>query len=589
MIPLFPWFSMSLAGWLLSMIFPGLIPSVGSAVAIGGYWVGKTYHNTVKAVRRAILSGVLALTVWFGLLALAIYTRRWEFALVGLISTGVTSLLAAILLYTVKHVTNAVVSNLRSKISVMSGVIRLQTIPWDQQPLWMKLASLAASPVYGLYLLTMLPIKGVLETLIFVADFVVNDVLKWMNRIVVIVSAVSVCSFFLSGLVLFQLQFNMTGPLDMFTLGLSLLFIATLIALLLMTGSPLVKVLEFIQMLGFINLALIAFVGLYHFRPDLGDPIMRSIGFLWAGVVNNVSSHHWIAMLVAVGLSAIVCRLPWCRPFAGWPSLFILFLWVFSTDFYSKFYTRWDWWVTTVILLASWLYMKTWVLPSATTASGTQTAGANSPSHESNGHGHGHGGGYITFPRVVVAILIFLMWHSGFLGLFSKHTQAQVPPSTPPTASQPQTPVVPFVPANLEDFHILKEGSTDDVWEFQLDGREAWKTLPDITVNDGDEVELSASGQVCGASVGCVGPNGQQGPAKASTLRPGEFPFGDAWYQALVIRIGPHTFQAGDHKTFVVPDGTGYQSIKVIDNYRLPEITTASGGFRLRVVIRRKT
>lgn len=164
-------------------------------------------------------------------------------------------------------------------------------------------------------------------------------------------------------------------------------------------------------------------------------------------------------------------------------------------------------------------------------------------------------------------------------------------PAPPAPAPAPAPPVVPSPGQTVtgqERFQTLKDGTVDGVWEFQLNATEPWKTLPNIVVSDDNVVEFSATGIVCGGPiVGCVGPNGQFGPAKLSTSNAGEFPVGEAFALALVARIGSDTFQVGDHKTYEVPAGTGL-SIDLMDNYRLPYIALASGGFRVKITIRKK-
>jgi len=140
--------------------------------------------------------------------------------------------------------------------------------------------------------------------------------------------------------------------------------------------------------------------------------------------------------------------------------------------------------------------------------------------------------------------------------------------------------------ANLEEFRVLTSNAAAGNYEFQLDAREPWQKVP-VTVSDGDTVDFSAEGRVCGPAVGCVGPNGQDGPASNSLTRPEEFPVGGAYCQALVARIGPQKFQVGDHKTYTVPTGTGSETqIELMDNYRLPELARAAGGFKVRITVR---
>lgn len=178
----------------------------------------------------------------------------------------------------------------------------------------------------------------------------------------------------------------------------------------------------------------------------------------------------------------------------------------------------------------------------------------------------------------------------------------------PPVASVQPTGATPIVPApappspvgataplrqtvaNLEYFQVVRSDPAADQYDFQLDAREQWRALPGITVSAGDQIEFWASGLVCGGEkVGCAGPNGQNGLARTSLTNPDEFPFGNGYCQALLARVGPHMFQVGDQKTYIVPDGTGNESIELMDNFRLPYVAYATGGFRVKLLIRRRT
>lgn len=176
---------------------------------------------------------------------------------------------------------------------------------------------------------------------------------------------------------------------------------------------------------------------------------------------------------------------------------------------------------------------------------------------------------------------------------------SSTPPPLPQQHAPPLAPVVapPAAPAagqtvaNLEDFRVIKDGSDDGEWEFQLDARQPWQSLP-ITVSDGDEVEFYASGLVCGGElVGCAGPNGQKGIAQNPLAKPGEhaeeFPLGSAWCQSLIGRIGSDTFQVGNHKTYTAFVGSN-KVVQLMDNFRLPYIAYATGGFRVKITVRKK-
>lgn len=360
MIPIFAFFALCTGAGLLHTLFPGLFPAAGRATMAGHAIVVGVYRRARNLTRDIAIYGTLALTIWFGLIVLALQFKRWEFAAVGLASTGFATLVSAVLLFTAKAVLTGTLTRINEVATEWSAAIRLQTVPFSRQNY--KLPRLLVAPLYGFYLLLVLPAKAMLEIVKAVCEF--GPTLgNWINRIVVIISAVSVCSWFLSGLVLFQLEFSMDGPLDPFILGLCLMFIATLIALLLMTGSPLVKVLEFIQSLGFINLLLLSFIAFHHFRPDIANPMLTVFTNRWAGLVYNIGHYPCLAMLFMVGVTALCCRMPWPRAFAGPISLGLLILWIFSTDFASHFYFDLGWWIGLIGLTVSWMYMKEWVVP----------------------------------------------------------------------------------------------------------------------------------------------------------------------------------------------------------------------------------
>lgn len=593
MIPIFLWSSLCSAIGLLHMVFPDLFPTAADYAVGGVYWVRATVNNTRRLIRNIMVYSAAALVIWFGLLALAIYTKWWPAVVVGFVSTGMTALLVAVLLFTANKAMTSVTAHILAKAKEWSDKIPIQTVPWHVQPALMRYRNLAGAPLYGLYLLLVLPTKAVLEIIKAIAELGPTFE-KWFRRITVIVAAVSVCSWFLTGLLVFQLEFGMNGPLDIFTLGISCVFIATLISLLLMTGSPMVKVLDFIKTLGFLNLFMLVFVFLHHWLPDFMNPLTKEFASCYHGVIVNIQTQEWIAMIVLLVIVGISCLMPWCRLFAGPLALGLNFFWVFSTDFHGGFYKRWEWWATLVILLLGWLFMNRWKIPTGTPSNQEEQSGANSPATaatpaanaSSSSSAHGSHGFWPVFAFIALLVIAFLWWHNS-----GSTAQAQVSP--PQVVVMQQAPPAP-VPAarqtvtNLEDFAVLKDGSSDGVWEFQLDARQPWRTLP-VSVSDGDEVEFSASGLVCGGiNVGCVGPNGQDGPTKTAIVNRDEFPVGEAFAQALVARIGYGQFQAGGHKTYVVPDGTGQQPIELMDNYRMPYIALASGGFRVKITIRKK-
>jgi len=228
---------------------------------------------------------------------------------------------------------------------------------------------------------------------------------------------------------------------------------------------------------------------------------------------------------------------------------------------------------------------------------GTPVSSATPAPAASAAEGHG-GHSKVSFwhvfaiAAVVVAVILTIMFYNKI-----GQTQASnLPPAPAPVVVTPQpmpASIAQQTVANLEDFRVIRSDDANHEYEFQLDARQPWKTLPGIVVSDGDEVEFSASGLVCGGpNVGCVGPNGQKGipqnPLAKPSEHPEEFPLGSAFCQALIGQIGPYSFQVGGSKTYKVPDGAGNQSIELMDNYRLPYINLATGGFVVKITIRKK-
>ena len=185
----------------------------------------------------------------------------------------------------------------------------------------------------------------------------------------------------------------------------------------------------------------------------------------------------------------------------------------------------------------------------------------------------------------VVICLIVIAANSG------GHAQVMISPPPPVVTAPAPTPAptsnITTCTLGLPDFSMQEDPATGEFKGF-VTAHLPWQQIPSITVNDGDTVEFWATGQMCSPAVGYVGPNGKDGPAGSSLTRSDEFPVGDAWAQALVSRIGPHKFQVGGHKTFVVPVGTGQQSIELMDNFRMPELGLATGGFQVTIKITRK-
>ena len=605
LIPAFSFASLGSVLALIQILFPNLFVAAVNYAVAGEIWINMAYKNSTRTIQRTIVGLVIALCSVLGILVLAIGFKQWTIALAGLVSTGLATLVSSILLYAAKGVLVTTFSHVHHTASDWSSLIRLQTVPFDRQPLWMKLASVATMPVYGLYLLLALPAKAILEVIKAISGFG-SAMAKFLQSIMVISSAASVCSFFLSTLILFQLEFGLDGPLDLFMLGITCLFICILIAMLLMMGSPLVKVLDFIQSLGFISIAMIGFIAMHHVFPRLVDPLSAMLRSRYGNVVTGVSSYPWLAMVVAEIIIVAVCTMPWCRPFAGTFCLLPLGLWILGTDFQSSFYKEWTWWVGLLIPALCWFLTRNWKLQvlhasSITTAIVHHHAPAahHDASHSDHGHGHGHGGGFPIkefvaglFAAIIVIILIQIWTNLNEMNHHRLPPPAFMAGTTGTSDNLPSASLRNFsirqTVTNLKDFAILKNGDSDNEWEFQLDARRPWQNSP-FTVSSGDEVDISATGLVCGGeNLGCVGPNGQDVPAKFSQTNPQEFPYGDALCQALIGRIGSKTFQVGENAKFLVPEGIKDQNSQFMVNYRMPYLEQATGGFQVKTTIRRK-
>jgi hypothetical protein len=599
MIPIFPFFAICLAVGLLNGIFPGLFPAAAGYAGGAAYWVGATINNTRRLIRNIVIYGTIALVTWFGLLAFAIHTKWWPAVLVGFISTGLTALLMAIMMFTVNKLLTGITAHLLTTATAWSAAIKLQTMPWNSQPLWLKIISLVMSPVYGLYLLVFLPTKAVLEIVKAVAAFA-PTVSNWLKNITVIISAVSVCSWFLMSLLAFQLEFGMTGPLNLYVLGLSFAFIAILVALMLMRGSAMVQVLDFIQALGFISLFMLGFIGLHNFLPDLINPLTATFGNRYHGVVNNATAHEWFAMILLCLISGILCRLPWCKSFAGPLSLGLLFLWVFSTDYTVKaasgvtpFYVDWQWWATFAFLLLSWLFMKSWKVVSMVTNTNTANPGAPAPV--------ANGGGGRKFPWKAVMVSAAVAIALIFLGMMAFRSGAQAQVNTLPPQVMVVTPTI-LTPSQTSGivvndprynltpyrtFKVLKSDPSTGEYQFELDARELKQTLP-VLPDAGQVWTFSFSDVlVCAWGAPCTDASGQTIHSKPgnlvgalrATFNADDFIAQFAFQQEVVAYTGDGNLELGGvpQPWSVTSTGAG-KSVYVGFNLRQSEKDNAKGG-----------
>jgi hypothetical protein len=147
------------------------------------------------------------------------------------------------------------------------------------------------------------------------------------------------------------------------------------------------------------------------------------------------------------------------------------------------------------------------------------------------------------------------------------------------------------LPASSENFAYRVEGASGE-YQYQLDGREKWRELTDpagapIQISEGDRIAFFASDAVCALSAPCTGPEGQGTAAGHSEVDPLDFPAPDAHFQALIARIGQRTLEVGRQKLYIVPPGSGAQSVKLMANIRLPELASTKYGYRVRVRIQR--
>ncbi len=137
--------------------------------------------------------------------------------------------------------------------------------------------------------------------------------------------------------------------------------------------------------------------------------------------------------------------------------------------------------------------------------------------------------------------------------------------------------------ANLEEFRILKSNPTAGEYEFQLDARQVWQATK-VVVHGPAKVTIKGTGQVCSGDANCVGPNGQDGPAKTSRFQPEDFPVGEAFCQALVVKFGDTILrQVGSEKTFDLP--AGVHEVSFMANIRKSWVHVASGGFRVTMLV----
>lgn len=519
LIPIFLWFSVCLATGLLHTLFPNLFPSFGNAAIGAGYWVAGTYNNSKRLTQAILTYGTAVLIIWFSLIALSIHTKYWTFAMVAFISTGVAIGAVGLVTSIVEKVVTAGMTHLASTASAWSAKIPLRTMPWNAMPLPMKVWSLGLSPFYGLYLLLMLPAKGILEIAAAIGAFG-KTLEKWMELLIQIMAAICLISWAATSIIVFQMAMGIV-ILDLYNLGLTLLFIAILIGLIFLHGKTLVSIKSFFQGLSFTALFMIGIVGFSRIFPTLAHNLRQNIQTMYNGVVNNTAEYGWIATIVTMIVLAVLAWIkPWCRSFATPLIGFVLFLYVFSTNFASEFYKNTIWWLPVISGVLLLLLTFRWKTPDPahdSTPSGGSTASAKNDA----GHGH-HGGdhGGHGFPWVWILGIIFAGIFMYFLYMMSTRNSTAsptaqanggtvitpvvhattVPGNTQPTAAE--IAVLPPTPSELTNESV--EGGRKITWPTRSS---EWVKVAEVS--EGQTVTADPEGKIwCFPKYGVIGPAG---------------------------------------------------------------------------------
>jgi hypothetical protein len=310
MIPIFPFASLAGAIGLLATLFPGLFPAVGN-VALGlGYGLGATVNNTTRTIKRVLGWSLIALVFWLGLIAFAIHTQSWVFAVTAFVSIALAVTVLMLMLAMAKSAIGAGMAQLLATATTWSAAIKLQTVPFARQNY--KLARILGSPLYGLYLLLALPAKAVLEVVKVVASFG-PTLTGWMQRVVEIMSAASVVAWVLATIVMLQLQHNviiLTLPL----LGALLIIIALLINLIFLGFAPKIKVKEFIALLGYSGILLNALFVTGIVFPPLTFTLARKLATWSNTFLVNLAADDFMSCLVGLVVINVLCGIVvWAR------------------------------------------------------------------------------------------------------------------------------------------------------------------------------------------------------------------------------------------------------------------------------------
>jgi hypothetical protein len=600
MIPIFMWFALCSAVALVQTALPNLFPSVGNYAAAGVLWAGTTVNNTRRLMRTIMAYGTATLILWLGSIAFAIYkdtSESWIFAIAALISTAVTLLTLAVFGLVAKTVIGASLSHINTTATAWSAAIPLRTMAWHAMPPSVRWRALASSPLYGLYLLFALPTKGMLEVIIAIAKFGPTFT-AWMKQFIEILAAISVVCFTLATVAIFQIKMGyviITLPF----LGLVMLFIAILVALLLLQGKAMVDVKEFIETLGHADLYLIGILWFDILFPSLAKPLQTRIHNHFYALVANVWMYDWAGMIVVLGIFALLASMPWCRKFAGSMAMAILFIWTLSLDPTIPFYTKWDWWGTFVALLIGWVILRKWKTPTGLTHAGVTPNAPHAPvapaapaaaTAHAGGHGNGHatsssGSGWWIAFAFVALLAMFILGASYISANTPQRPQTVqpilvIPPSVsaaPPTAPAP-TPVAPSQPPApvtqrdpVRHFEILDAATHS----YQLDAREMWREL-DITAAAGRYLRVTTDPayKTCSAELApCADADGYGSPLP-NTSDYQFFPVhnGTTRAYALLGRWGHdgEIFVIGNNYNQVIPAHSNTLKLWVMNNVATP-------------------
>lgn len=327
MIPIFSYASVLSLFALLGVSFPAAFGPLFDLIKTAGILSVGVKRRTQKLVVATVVGGAIILVVWFGLIAFAIQTKMWIMVCIATVSTALGTMAVAIVAHALKQAVHSGFPVVRANALHWSNRIPLATTPFSTLSWGWKFGRVLTMPLYGAYLLTVLPAKILLEIVAAIASFGPTFE-KWLNLFVEITASASNVSWLLAGITMIQLQHGVS-LLTLPMLGAFLVIIAVLVNLIFLGFAPQIKVKDFISYLSYGNILLQAFFVLGTLMPEMTLGFTQALTRWNKQFLVHLTASDFMLIIVMLVITKVLCEtVVWARKSAPLIGMAVAFMYV---------------------------------------------------------------------------------------------------------------------------------------------------------------------------------------------------------------------------------------------------------------------